>query len=193
MEPFTVLGVDPGVSEPELAAAYRALAKRWHPDHRGDAARMAQLNDAYAEAKRVLRREAARRRRSEVRVGRRPDPGTWLAEPLRRSMGLELLAALGDGEQVRLVTRAGRSGSGPAKLALTDRRLLWLLEDAVSSRVDWVRFGIVADVERRRGRLSRRAVLRLRTRTGRRVTFGDLEPDAADAIAARLAQGAVAA
>jgi hypothetical protein len=59
-------------------------------------------------------------------------------------------------------------------------------EDAVSARVDWVRFGIVAGVEQRRSRLGRRAVLRLRTHTGRRVSFGDLRPEAAEAIAAGL-------
>ena len=193
VDPFSVLGVDAGVSEAELAAAYRALAKRWHPDHGGDPARMAQLSEAYELARVRLRREASRRRRTEVRVGRRPDPGVWLPQSVRRELGIELLSALSEGEQVRLVTRAGRSGAGPARLALTDRRLLWLLEDAVTARVDWVRFGIVAGVERRRGRLGRRAVLRLRTRTGRRMTFGDLEPQAADTIAERLGAGAVAA
>ena len=112
---------------------------------------------------------------------------------MRQDLGVELLGALREGEQARLVKRAGRSGAGPAKLALTDGRLLWLLEDAVTARVDWVRFGIVAGVERRRGRLGRRAVLRLRTRTGRRVTFGDLEPGAADTIAERLAAGGAVA
>jgi hypothetical protein len=33
-------------------------------------------------------------------------------------------------------------------------------------------------------------VLRLRTSTGRRVSFGDLRPEAAEAIAAGLARGA---
>lgn len=193
MDPFSVLGVDADVSEAELAAAYRDSAKTRHPDHGGDASAMALLNEAYELARGRLRRDAERHRRSEVRVGRRPDPGAWLPQPVREALGLELLLTLDDGEPVQLVTRAGRSGSGPATLALTDRRLLWVLEDAVSARVDWVRFGIVARVERRRGRLGRRSVLRLRTRTGRRVTFGDLEPAAAETIAERLASGAVAA
>jgi hypothetical protein len=185
VDPFAVLGVDAGVSEPELAAAYRRLAKRWHPDRRGDAQRMVELNAAYAQAREELR-AAARRRPSEPTVTRRATPGTWLPEPLRKALGWELLAALGDGEEVRLVAEAGRTGAGPARLALTDRRLLWLVEDAVTARVDWVRFGLVAAVEQRRSRLGRRAVLRLRTRTGRRVSFGDLRPEAAEAIATGL-------
>jgi hypothetical protein len=186
VDPFSILGVDAGVSEAELAAAFRRQAKRWHPDHRrGDAVRMAQLNEAYATARAELRIQA-RRRPSEPAVRRRPTPGAWLPEGLRRALGWELLTARGDGAQVRLVAEAGRTGAGPARLALTDRRLLWLIDDAVSARVDWVRFGLVAAVEQRRSRLGRRAVLRVRTRTGRRVSFGDLRPEAAAAIAAAL-------
>jgi hypothetical protein len=186
VDPFSVLGVDRGVSEPELTAAFRREAKRWHPDHtRGDAARMTQVNEAYVQARGELRR-AVHRRPTEPVVRRRAAPGSWLPEPLRRALGSELLSALGEGEEVRLVAEAGRSGAGPARLALTDRRLLWLVEDAVAARVDWVRFGIVAAVDQRRSRLGRRAVLRLRTRTGRRVSFGDLRPEAAEAIASVL-------
>ena len=49
-DPFAVLGVTPGASGEEIAAAYRRLAKRWHPDRAGgqDAARrMAEINAAY--------------------------------------------------------------------------------------------------------------------------------------------------
>lgn len=191
VDPFSVLGVDAGVSEPELTAAYRALAKRWHPDHeRGDPERMARLNEAYGQARAELRRATRRRSAAEVGVRRRTPPGAWLPESLRSALGWELLTALGEGEQVRLVAEAGRTGAGPAKLALTDRRLLWVAEDAVSARVDWVRFGIVAGVEQRRSRLRQRASLRLRTSTGRRVSFGDLRPEAAEAIAAGVARGA---
>jgi hypothetical protein len=190
VDPFELLGVDPGVSEPELAAAYRKLAKRWHPDRRKGSPkasdeRMAALNAAYAEARAELRREASRRP-TDPTVTRRTAPGAWLPEPVRRRLGWELLTALGEGEQVRLVASAGRSGAGPARLALTDRRLIWLLEDAVSARVDWVRFGIVDTAEQRRTRLGRRAVLRLRTRTGRRLSFGDLRPEVAETIVAKL-------
>ena len=63
VDPFELLGVDPGVSEPELVAAYRRLAKEWHPDRRragpDAAAKMAALNAAYEEARAELRREAS--------------------------------------------------------------------------------------------------------------------------------------
>lgn len=194
MDPFSVLGVQPAVTERQLASAYRAAARRWHPDRPGgDAARMTALNDAYAAARAELRR-ARRLAPAPVVVRRRAPPGAWLPQPVRRRLGAELLAALGEGERVRLVARAGRTGAGAARLALTDRRLLWVVEDAVTARVDWVGLGAVAAVEERRGRLfGRRATLALRTRTGRRVSFGDLEPAAARAIARDLAGGAATA
>src|SRR4051812_40256462 len=190
VDPFELLGVDPGVSEPELTAAFRKLAKRWHPDRRrasgrDDGERMAGLNAAYSEARAELRREASRRGAPPT-VRRRTAPGAWLPEPVRSALGWELLTALGEGEQVRLIANAGRSGAGPARLALTDRRLIWVLEDAVSARVDWVRFGLVDAAEHRRTRLGRRAVLRLHTRTGRRLSFGDLRPEVAETIVAGL-------
>ncbi|MFL5845225.1 MAG: DnaJ domain-containing protein [Solirubrobacteraceae bacterium] len=194
MDPFSVLGIDSGVSEADLTAAYRALAKRWHPDSgAGDPTRMGEINEAYRLARDELRRAARRHGRGEPVVRRRTPPGSWLPDSLRKALGWELLSALGENEQVRLVAQAGRSGAGPAKLALTDRRLLWVAEDAVTARVDWVRFGIVAGVEQRRTRLGRRTMLRLRTSTGRRVSFGDLRPEAAEAIVAGLQRSGVAA
>ena len=49
VDPFAVLGLDPASSPQEAAAAYRRLAKEWHPDRAGvDAARrMAEINAAY--------------------------------------------------------------------------------------------------------------------------------------------------
>ena len=188
-DPFDTLGVDPGVSERELSAAYRGLALRWHPDRQGGhggEARMAEINAAYAQARRRLRREA-RGRAADPVVRRRPAPGSWLPDGVRRRLGWELLTALGEGENVEVIAEAGGLGRGPVRLAVTDRRLLWLLEDAVTARVDWVRFGLVADVEHRAARRGRGAVVRLRTRTGRRFAFGDLRPEVAEAIAARVA------
>ncbi len=50
-DPYAVLGVSPGCSEEELKAAYRKLAKKYHPDlHPGDAAaaeKMNEINAAY--------------------------------------------------------------------------------------------------------------------------------------------------
>src|SRR3954453_23482528 len=50
MDPYAVLGVNPGAGDQEIAAAYREAAKRWHPDVAAGeeaARRMADINAAY--------------------------------------------------------------------------------------------------------------------------------------------------
>ena len=70
-----------------------------------------------------------------------------------------------------------------AVLAVTDRRLLWLLDDAISDRVRSLRFNRVSDVSRRLAWPRRRtAILRVLQRNGRRVTFADLTPATAQQI-----------
>jgi hypothetical protein len=53
MDPYTVLGVAPEISDIELRRVYRGLVKRHHPDHNGgsaeSAARFAQIQNAYAQ------------------------------------------------------------------------------------------------------------------------------------------------
>src|SRR4051794_39388793 len=98
MDPFAALEVPPGATPEEVAAAYRRLAKRWHPDRGGGAAgaaRMAEINVAYD----VLRSGDWQRRQpiapadgvERVSVRRGATAGAWLAEPLRRALGRELL------------------------------------------------------------------------------------------------------
>ena len=52
MDPLATLGLGRSAGPEEVAAAYRALAKRWHPDVAGSGAqaarRMADVNAAYA-------------------------------------------------------------------------------------------------------------------------------------------------
>jgi DnaJ domain len=188
-DPFAVLGVAPTASAEEVAAAYRNLAKRWHPDRAEGpqaARRMAEINAAYD----LLRSERwlSRRGRSDppaapaaARSGR---AGAWLPEPLRRALGRELLVALEDGEAVAMVTPASTWASPQTLLAVTDRRLLWLLDDAPTHRVRALRFRDVAGVEDRAGRpLRRSAALKVRTNAGRKLTFADLRPATAAAIA----------
>jgi DnaJ domain len=194
-DPFAVLGVAPNASADEVAAAYRSLAKRWHPDRaEGPQAtrRMAEINAAYD----LLRSERwlARRGRSDpppaptTSVTRRGRAGAWLSEPLRRALGRELLGALEDGEEVAMVTPASTWASPQTLLAITDRRLLWLLDDAPTHRVRALRFRDVAAVEERAGRpLRRSATLRVRTSAGRKLTFADLRPATAAAIARHVA------
>lgn len=47
---WEVLGVPRHANQDEIKAAYRRLASEHHPDRGGDAARMAQINDAYRTA-----------------------------------------------------------------------------------------------------------------------------------------------
>jgi DnaJ-like protein len=198
-DPFAVLGVAPNASPEEVAAAYRSLAKRWHPD-RADgpqaARRMAEINAAYD----LLRSERwlSRRGRSDppaapasASAARRGRAAAWLSEPLRRALGRELLGALEDGEDVAMVTPASTWASPQTLLAVTDRRLLWLLDDAPTHRVRALRFRDVATVEERAGRpLRRSATLKVRTTAGRKLTFADLRPATAAAIAGHVAAAA---
>lgn len=191
-DPFATLGIQPGATPDEAAAAYRRLAKRWHPDRAGGetARRMAEINAAYD-----LLREGAGLRPPVPVPGdargarrRRAAPGSWLAPSLREALGDELLVALEDREDVRIVTVASARGSGRALLAVTDRRLLWLLDERVMGRVASLRFSAIAAIEERLSWPRRRAaVLRVRGIDGRRVAFSDLHPETARRIAGAAA------
>ncbi len=62
-------------------------------------------------------------------------------------------------------------------LAVTDRRLLWLLDDAISDRVRSLRFNRIDEVSSRLAWPRRRtAILRVLQRNGRQETFADLVP-----------------
>ena len=191
MDAHAVLGVPPGASSGEVAAAYRRLAKRWHPDHAGErsAGRMAEINRAYA----ALRDGSASAQAGERARGAPAPPrprvaGEWLPAATRRALGPELTRVLFDGEPVALVARAATWASPRTVLAVTDRRLLWLHDDAVMDRVRALRFEQVAEVEPVRLAWPRRrhAVLRLKLRGGRRLSFAELEPASAEAIAGRI-------
>jgi DnaJ-like protein len=191
-DPFAVLGVSPGATAAEVAAAYRRQAKRWHPDRAGgDAARrMAEINAAYdlLRAERWLEREGRRTTAHDAPATIR-SAGAWLPASVRRALGRELLAVLEDHEDVALVTPAATWASPQALLAVTDRRLLWLLDDAPTHRVRSLRFRDVAHVEHRLRRpLRRSAVLRLRTSAGRKLSFAELRPATAAAIVRQLAR-----
>ena len=182
MDPYSILGIRAGAAAPEIAAAYREQAKRWHPDRGGGAAaerRMAEINSAYD----LLRAQAAHRTPAQ-RPRRRGGRGSWLPDAMRRALGPELLDALSDAEVVRLVTPASTWASPRSVLAVTERRLLWLLDDAPVARVRSLAFREVASFglrARRRG-----ATLNLRTIGGRRHSFAELRPQTAVAIERHL-------
>ena len=182
VDPYSILGLPQGAREGDVTVAYRREAKRWHPDRGGGEEaerRMAEINIAYD----LLRADAAHASgapRPGPVVRRRGGRGTWLPEAVRRALGPELLDALSAGEAVRLVTPVSTWASPRAVLAVTERRLLWLLDDAPVARVRWLPF---RDVESIRLRARRRAAtLILRTTGGRRYSFADLRPQTAAAI-----------
>jgi curved DNA-binding protein CbpA len=184
VDPFAVLGVAPGAPDRELSAAYRRLAKRWHPDRAGgeDAERrMAEINAAYD----LLRAEAQLERSGDEGPAR--GSGAWLDPAVRRALGHELLDALDAGEPVRLVCPVATWSSPRAILVLTDRRLLWLLDDVPVARVRSVAFRDIDSIERRLRRPRRRvATLTLQTIGGRRHSFSGLRPPTAAAIERRV-------
>jgi hypothetical protein len=196
-DPYAILGVDPSAPPAELTAAYREQAKRWHPDRNADAEsvrRMAQVNAAYD----LLRAGGWSPQPPSARPERGGGPatrrrGSWLAPAVRRALGGELLDALDEGEDVRYVTPTATWASARALLVVTDRRLLWLLDDVVTRRVDFLRFSRIASIGHHLRRPRRRvAILRVETTDGRRLTFSELRPQTAEAIVRRIAEARTA-
>jgi hypothetical protein len=183
MDPYAVLGVRPGSHESEIAAAYRERAKRWHPDggagEEGER-RMAEINAAYDLVRSAAQHEAGPRPAASAAPAGGGGRGDWLIVPLRLALGPELLDTLSPGEDVRLVTPTSTWASPRAILAVTERRLLWLLDDAPVARVHSLPFRNVAQIARRARR--KHATLTVRTLSGRRHVFHDLRPHTAATI-----------
>jgi hypothetical protein len=195
MDPHAVLGLDRNASIEEATRAYRELAKQWHPDRAGaqGAARMIELNVAF-ELLRSTQRPGSRltvRPAGAAAAARGPVAGGWLAEAIRQALGRELLDALEPDEAVTIVTPAATWASPSTLLALTDRRLLWLLDDAVGNRVRSLRFRDTAAIDHK-PMWPRRSRARLRVQPrygGQRWTFTDLRPATAAAIAGQVRAG----
>jgi hypothetical protein len=199
VDPHAVLGLDPGASPEEVHRAYRALAKRFHPDRSGaaDGELMISINAAYD-----LLRDRLEEGRADGPAATPPGPapgagaepppvmvaGGWLPPSVRRVLARELLAALEPGEQVDEVVLTATGDSTDVQLAITDRRLLWLRDDAIMGRVRYLRHRDVARVEERpAGRFRRGGQLRVQARsTGRWLRFHELRPDVLQRLAARI-------
>jgi hypothetical protein len=83
--------------------------------------------------------------------------------------------------------------SPQALLAVSDRRLLWLLDDAITQRVRFLRYEAIVAVEHRLRRpLRRAAVLRVRTWDARTLTFAELRPATAELIVGHVADARTA-
>jgi hypothetical protein len=181
MDPYALLGLGPDASPDDVVSAYRRLAKRFHPDRAGErgARRMAEINAAYGQ----LRDVQAPSEPFVARTGA-PPRGAWLGEETRDRLGPELLRVLTVGEPVDMVVSASTWASPHTVLAVSDRRLLWLLDDAVSHRVRYVGYSAVAAVDHRLAWPRKRtATLRVDLHNGRRLTFAELRPETAAAIA----------
>lgn len=198
MDPYAVLGLTADATQDDAARAYRELAKQWHPDLPGADgaqahARMAQLNAAYDAIRAGEGRAAPAVPEAQPRRAPRPRPGSWLSDRVRDALPAELLGALEPFEDVRLVARPSMWQSPQVVLAVTDRRLLWSPLHTFSPRVHTLRHGDVAQVDHRvRRPLRRRAVVRIVTTSGRKIGFGDLEPDGAALIARNVQDGMAA-
>ena len=135
VDPYAILGISATAGEREVAAAYRELAKRWHPDQGGGeeaVRRMAEINAAFDLLRAGAAHQASAAAGAASRAARR---GAWLPDAVRRALGPELLEALSDREAVKFVTPVSTWASPRAVLAVTERRLLWLLDDAPVARV----------------------------------------------------------
>lgn len=200
VDPHSVLGLEPGASPDDVQRAYRELAKRFHPDRAGASAGdlMVSINAAYDMLRDQLtdaqqRRGAGGAGRNDADGAQRrrqqpPRHGDWLPPRVRRVLARELLASLEPGEQVDEVVLTSTGDSHDVQLAVTDRRLLWLRDDAILGRVRYLRYRELAGVEHREGGRFRRAgQLRVRAADGRRVRFFDLRPELLGRLAATIA------
>jgi hypothetical protein len=111
---------------------------------------------------------------------------------VRRVLARELLATLEPGEQIDEVVLTATTDSHDVQLAVTDRRLLWLRDDAIMGRVRYLRHRDVAGVEERpAGRLRRHGQLRVQpVAGGRPLRFFELAPDVLARLAVRIAMRA---
>jgi DnaJ domain len=199
VDPHAVLGLDPGASPEEVQRAYRALAKRFHPDRSGaaDGELMISINAAYDLLRERLEEGHAEGPAAAPSSTPGPGAGTeppvmvaggWLPPSVRRVLARELLTALEPGELVDEVVLTATGDSTDVQLAITDRRLLWLRDDAIMGRVRYLRYRDLARVEERpAGRFRRAGQLRVQARaTGRWLRFHELRPDVLQRLAARI-------
>ena len=185
VDPYAALGIQPGASPEDVARAYRDLAKRLHPDRRpgdeGAAARMAEVNAAYAEIQRG--HDGPRLAPPVADMAPEPVPPQKLSEALRRALGVELARHMQRGEELLLATDAASWDSFRVRLAATDRRLVWLLDDRPVDRVRSIAYSSIANVEGRLKRPRRRVgELIVHPREGRRLSFTEIDPGALRAL-----------
>jgi preprotein translocase subunit SecG len=120
MDAYTALGAAPSASQDALRRAYRAAAKRWHPDRPGgDAARFAAAADAYE----ILRDPARRAAYDREHLG----------QPRLSPAALDLGRLAADARVLRTVL-VTNDGAGEPELRLDgDRGTGWRVVSAAGS------------------------------------------------------------
>lgn len=120
---YKILGVPRGASSREIKAAWRDLARKWHPDlHPGDPRaqeRFAEINRAYE----VLKDPEARRQYDLGGRRARPGPPPGGGGPVRVDLG-DLFGGGGGGEALfESLFGGGRRGPSPGPRPGSDREL----------------------------------------------------------------------
>ena len=189
-DPHAVLGVGPEATPDEAARAFRALAKRWHPDRNGGpeaAQQMLRISEAYELLKEQLEAGAppanGASRPEPRRRARSGRPATGSHPPCAGRSAPSCLRVLRDREPVAAVA-AGYAGGSKAVVAATSHRLVWLLDEAVSGRVRSLDFTAITGVEVDGSRPWRRGSrVTVRAANGKRFRFSHLERTAAAKLA----------
>jgi curved DNA-binding protein CbpA len=129
---YRVLQIDPAAETSVLQAAYRALARRYHPDGEApDPARMAALNRAYALVRTPELRTAYDRERSGLRpVG----PGSTAPE------GAPQRAPTSHAPFARAAERTGRGGEPASPVLDFGRYVGWTLSELARHDPDYLRW-----------------------------------------------------
>src|SRR3954452_12676553 len=102
MDPWAALGLEPTASSAEVTAAYRRLAKRYHPDRAGDrgAQRMAEINAAYDQLRDGVGVPSA------VAASAGAVRGASMRDEIRAPLGPELLRVLVEKDPIDMVPTA---------------------------------------------------------------------------------------
>ena len=145
-DPYTVLGVKPGVSDEELRVAYRRLVQLHHPDHNNgsleSARRFEEVQDAYAAIARQRRRHPTPPR-SAPPPPSSPDVEQRLAD-LERDLREKARAARERAQRAAREAAAAAKGEKRASdeelgYIKTDDSVGKIVADGLDEFADWLR------------------------------------------------------
>lgn len=121
---YKTLQIVPDAEDIVIEAAFRVLARRYHPDgHKGDAARMADINRAYDLLRTPIRRRRYDRERHLTPVG----PGTASVQPAPTNGYAEAAPTNGNGHM-------------PFNVVDFGRYMGWTLKDLAKHDPDYLRW-----------------------------------------------------